>query len=67
MDPTIWSLVPIELLEMILLWVPFLTLIQIGSISKHCYELLWQPTFTNSWLNNHITEVGFLVELLISY
>ena len=66
MDPAIWILLPMELLEMILLWVPFSTLIQFGSISKHCYELLWKPTFTTSWLNNHITEV-FLVELWRPY
>ena len=63
MDPAIWSLLPMEILELILLWVPFLTLIQLGSISKHFQALLWQPTFTTSWLNNHITEVGFLVEV----
>ena len=63
MDTAIWSLLPIELLEIILLWVPFSTLIQIGSIPKHCYDLLWKPSFTTSWLNNNIIEVGFLVEL----
>ena len=56
-----------EILELILLWVPFLTLIQLGSISKQFHELLWQPAFTTSWLNNHITEVGFFVEVWIPY
>ena len=67
MDPSIWSLLPVEILELILLWVPFLTLTQLGSISKHFQALLWRPTFRTSWLNNHITEVGFFVEVWRPY
>ena len=52
-----------EILELILLWVPFLTLTQLGSISKHFQALLWRPSFTTSLLNNHITEFGFLVKV----
>ena len=63
MDPVIWSLFPMEIFELILLWVPFSTLIQLGSISKHFHELFWPPTFTTSWLNNHITEFGFFVDV----
>ena len=62
MDPAIWSLLPMEILELILLWVPFSTLTQFGSISKHFQALLWRLAFGTSWLNNHITEVGFFVE-----
>ena len=67
MDPAIWSLLPMEILEMILLWVPFSTLIRFASTSKHFQAILWQRAFRTSWLNNHITEVGFFVEVWRPY
>ena len=67
MDPAIWSLLPMEILEMILLWVPFSTLIRFASTSKHFQALLWQRAFRTSWLNNHIAEVGFFVEVWRPY
>ena len=67
MDPAIWSLLPMEILELILLWVPFLTLIRLGSTSKHFQPILWQRAFRTSWLNNHITKVGFFVEVWFPY
>ena len=49
---------------MILLWVPFSTLVRLRSISKHCEELLSRPSFVSAWKNNNITETGLLIELL---
>ena len=63
MDPIIWSLLPLEYLEMILLWVPFSTLILFLSISKQCEELLLRPNFVSSWQKNNITETRFLIQL----
>ena len=52
---------------MILLWVPFSTLVRLRSISKHCEELLSRPYFVSAWKNNNITETGLLIELLGQY
>ena len=64
MDPSIWSLLPLEFLEIILLWVPFSTLVCLRSISTHCEELLSRPSFVSAWKNNNITKTGLLIELL---
>ena len=63
MDPNVWILLPMEILEIILLWVPFATLIHFRSISKHCEELLSRKHFVNASEKNHITKTGFLVQL----
>ena len=52
---------------MILLRVPFSTLVHFRSISKHCEELLSRPSFVSAWKNNNITETGLLIELLGQY
>ena len=67
MDPSIWSLLPLEFLEMILIWMPFLTLVHFQSISKHCEELLSMPFFVSAWKNNNITDTGILIQLLGQY
>ena len=67
MDPIIWSLLPLEFLEMIFLWVPFSTLVHLRSISKHCENLLSRPYFVSAWKNNNITKIGLLIELLGQY
>ena len=67
MDLSIWSLLPVEFLEMILLCVPFSTLVRLRSISKHCEELLSRPSFVSAWKNNNITETGLLIQLLGQY
>ena len=64
MDSSIWSLLPLESLEMILLWVSFSTLVRLRSISQHCEELLSRPSFVSAWKNNNIRETGLLIELL---
>ena len=67
MDPNIWILLPLEFLEMILLWVPFSTMIMFPVISKYCEQLLSIPTFVSAWKNNNITEIGILIQLLGQY
>ena len=52
---------------MILLWVPFSTLVRLQSISKHCEELLSKPSFVSAWKNNNITKMGLLIELFGQY
>ena len=63
MDPSNLSLLPLDFLEMILLWVPFSTLIRFQSISKHVEELLSRPNFVSSWKKNNITKTMFLIQL----
>ena len=67
MDPSIWSLLPLEFLEMILPWVPFSTLVRFQPIFKHCEEILSRLNFVSAWKKNNITETEILIELLGQY
>ena len=52
---------------MILLWVPFSTLVCLRSISKHCEELFSTSSFVSAWKNNNITKTRLLIQLLGQY
>ncbi|KFK31730.1 hypothetical protein AALP_AA6G151600 [Arabis alpina] len=45
MDPIIWSVLPDHLLDQILSYLPFKTLVALRSISRHLQSLILSPTF----------------------
>ena len=63
MSPIVWRSLPRELLEMIFMWFPLLTIIRFRTISKEFSKRLLEKFFLSSWKQCGLKEFGFLVNL----
>ena len=63
MVPSIWRSLPIELIEIIFLWLALSTNICFKTVSKEWSQRLLENNFMSSWKQCGLKEFGFLVNL----
>ena len=64
MVPTIWKYLPIDILEMIFLWLPLSMIIRLKMVCKGWNRIVSKNNFISQWKHNQTKEYGVLVLLV---
>ena len=61
MVPAIWKSLPIDILEMIFIWLPLSMIIRLKTVCKGWNRIVSENNFISQWKHNQTKEYGVLV------